>query len=122
MQKSLLSCTLKDFSEFDEISFKVYREHFLHTEHFNFLGEDALLGPVLLSIKYNKEEHTRTNQIRIIIRLSNRFQHELLVWDPSVKSRPPIQLVKIILPELSIERLEPVLCPNSAEKILKYDE
>ena len=36
----------------DDNPCRTYRAHFLQSEHFNFCGQDEVLGPVVLSVKY----------------------------------------------------------------------
>ena len=78
----------------DEDISRVYRAHFLQTEHFNFIGHvtnsseqthvnsNSISGetrvsqdtwPVVLSVKYYNDGH-----VRVIMRLSSLSQHHLI--------------------------------------------
>ena len=91
-------------------------------EHFNFVGEDNLLNPVLLSIRFRKDKNNKTSQICLILRLSDTFEYRLVDGDQSLELATPMALVKDGFPEFGIKSLEPVLFPFASEKIIKYDE
>ena len=106
----------------NECSYLQYRKHFSQLEHFNFVGEDNLLNPVLLSIRFRKDKNNKTSQICLILRLSDTFEYRLVDGDQSLELATPMALVKDGFQEFGIKSLEPVLFPFASEKIIKYDE
>uniref|UniRef100_A0A146L5R1 Rap1 GTPase-activating protein 2 n=1 Tax=Lygus hesperus TaxID=30085 RepID=A0A146L5R1_LYGHE len=98
----------------NEHSPKTYRHHFLGQEHVNLTGWDDSQGPVLVSVKYEAVE----DQTRVVLRLRTGTVHSLV---PSTAS-PPLAIVKALKPELSLNTLEPVLCPRASHLIAAYDE
>ncbi|XP_073993282.1 rap GTPase activating protein 1 isoform X4 [Rhodnius prolixus] len=93
---------------------KYYRHHFLGQEHINLTGWDDALGPVLLSLRHEAVE----DQTRIILRLRTGSVNHLL---PSTNT-PPLAIAKAVNQDLTLARLEPVLCPRSSHLIAAYDE
>ena len=108
-----------------------YRAHFLQSEHFNFCGQDEVMGPVVLSVKYyagdsSTSESSNTNggtgdHIRLVLRLTSGSVHRLV--DRERGGAPsPIALAKRLCPQLSLASLQPVLCPRASELLVNYDE
>ena len=108
--------------ENEDSSCRSYRAHFLQSEHFNFYGRDERVGPLVLSIKYYNHSDSPSYHIRIILRLSTGTIHKLVHWDRRNGESSPAGLAKTVWPDLSITFLQPVLCPNTAELLLNFDE
>ena len=115
----------------DDNPCRTYRAHFLQSEHFNFCGQDEVLGPVVLSVKYyagdsGGSENSAAaggsgDHIRLVLRLTSGSVHRLV--DRQSHSAPsPIALAKLICPQLSLASLQPVLCPRASELLVNYDE
>ncbi len=104
-----------------------YRAHFLGYEHYNLCGVDDSLGPVVLSLKTysdlppkgeNGENHTRA-----ILRLNTGTVHKLIPDTGDASSALcPLRVAQIMEPELTLERLQPVLCRRASQLIMAYDE
>ena len=109
-------------SDLDESPSRMYRAHFIQSEHFNFCGQDDTLGPVVLSTKYYYDEDSNTNHIRVILRLSSGTTHQLVSLEESAPRHSPTTLARFLCPSLSLTTLHPVLCPNAAELLVNYDE
>jgi len=110
------------FSDMDESPSRMYRAHFLQSEHFNFCGHDEVLGPVVLSIKYYHDSDRQSNHVRIILRLSTGTHHQLISRSKCNEIYSPIQMARMVRPDLTATFLQPILCPNSVELLLNYDE
>jgi len=116
---------------------KTYASKFLNREHFNFVGSDKNLGPVVISIKYPNSPMIKSDDLRatldkkflektfLILRLSSgifkRSWNQFQLSNPTMK--PPLYLSKLSFPCLNFTyELLPVLCPDIGEIIAKYDE
>ena len=115
----------------DDNPCRTYRAHFLQSEHFNFCGQDEVMGPVVLSVKYyagdtssdgsNANGGGAGDHIRLVLRLTSGSVHRLV--DRERGGAPsPIALTKLICPQLSMASLQPVLCPRASELLVNYDE
>jgi len=120
--------------EVEEAVHEVYTNQFMQCEHFNLVGEDKNLGPLVLSIKYpikivEKERQKEalsssvSDKTILLLRLPtglvkqtwNQFQ----LSNPSLKS--PLDLAKLSFPNLSLSRLLPVLSPEVSQLIAEHD-
>lgn len=108
---------------------RCYRAHFLGYEHYNFHGIDDQLGPLVLSLKtysdQDKEEEQQEqneNHTRIILRLNTGTVHKLIPDSALADGLSPIKVAQLAVPELSIDKLHPILCPRASELIVSYDE
>ena len=108
---------------------RCYRAHFLGYEHYNFHGIDENLGPVVLSLKtYSDQEAKKDgeaqeeNHTRIILRLNTGTMHRLVPDSALDDGLSPVKVAQLILPDLTIEKLNPILCPRASELIVNYDE
>merc|ERR1711892_1439431 len=108
--------------ELDDSTCRTYRAHFLQSEHFNFCGTDDMLGPFILSLKYYRQSEGSSNHARIILRQATGTRHKLVEHEADDEESSPLELAQILCPELSIETLQPILCPNTAELLLSFDE
>merc|ERR1711892_948554 len=108
--------------ELDDSTCRTYRAHFLQSEHFNFCGTDDMLGPLILSLKYYRQSESSSNHTRIILRLATGTRHNLVEHEADDEESSAMELAKILCPELSIKTLQPILCPNTAELLLSFDE
>merc|ERR1711892_574362 len=108
--------------ELDDSTCRTYRAHFLQSEHFNFCRTDDMLGPFILSLKYYRQSEGSSNHTRVILRLATGTRHKLVEYEADDQESSPLELAKILCPELSIESLQPILCPNTAELLLSFDE
>ena len=59
------------------------------------------------------------NHTRVILRLNTGTIHKLI---PESAGMSPLRVAQIVEPELSLERLSPVLCPRASQLIMAYDE
>ena len=96
----------------------MYRAHFHQSDHFNFCGEDELLGPVMLSVKYYNER----NHIRVILRLARGTLHQLYELDTTSERCSPLHLAQALAPDLTLTVIHPVMAPQTGHMILDYDE
>lgn len=121
---------------------RTYRAHFLQSEHFNFCGLDEATGPLVLSVKYYNtdgsgggggvgggEDNNSSRHIRIILRLQGGTHHKLLaapqvglLLAATADQPSPIALARLVVPDISIQALQPVLCPRASDLLLNYDE
>ena len=107
--------------ELDDSTCRSYRAHFLKSEHFNFCGEDDVLGPLVLSLKYYNQSDSISNHIRIILRLATGTRH-MLVECKAENEDSPLELARLVCPDLTIASLQPVICPTAEELLTNYDE
>jgi len=119
--------------EVEEAVDKVYNSQFMHSEHFNFVGEDKNLGPLVLSIKYPNQTVDEGRQklkmasvpdktillLRLPTGLVKHTWNQFQLSKPSMKS--PLDLAKLSFPNLSVSRLLPVLSPEVSQLISEYD-
>ena len=108
--------------EHEESPCRIYRAHFLQSEHFNFCGLEEGVGPMVLSVKYYCDTENQDNHIRIILRLTSGTHHKLIEAEGLPDHPSPIQLAKLVCPEINISTLQPVLCPRASELLLNFDE
>jgi len=108
--------------DMDESPSRMYRAHFLQSEHFNFCGHDDKLGPVVLSVKYYSDSERQNNHIRVILRLSTGTHHQLIGWNKNNHKHNPVHLATAFCQDLTLTFLQPIFCPNAAELLLNYDE
>ena len=74
---------------------------------------------MVLSVKYYCDSDGATsNHIRIILRLTSGTTHKL-VADTSISV---LQIAKSICSTLTLNTLQPVLCPSAADCITYFDE
>merc|ERR1719470_427891 len=119
--------------EVEEAGDKVYNSKFMHSEHFNFVGEDKNLGPLVLSIKYPNQTVDEGRQklkmasvpdktillLRLPTGLVKHTWNQFQLSKPSLKS--PLDLAKLTFPNLSVSRLLPVLSPEVSQLIAEHD-
>ena len=109
--------------EHEESPARIYRAHFLQSEHFNFCGLEEGVGPMVLSVKYYCDTDNQDNHIRIILRLTGGTHHKLLQAETGLPEHPsPTHLAKMVSPDITISTLQPVLCPRASELLLNFDE
>jgi len=123
----------------EEPVWKTYASKFLNREHFNFVGSDKNLGPLVVSIKYPNIALTKSdNNLKetlnkkfsektlLILRLPSgllkRSWNQFQLSNPTLKS--PTELAKLSFPSLVCSScgLLPVLCPDISKIIAEYDE
>ncbi len=102
--------------ETDE-NMRSYRTHFLGFEHYNFVAVDDEVGPVVVSLKPSSGESPRST--RVIVRSSAGTLQDVVKGDGGVS---PVKVVLQVAPDLSVDKLSPVLCPKASELIVNYDE
>ena len=124
-------------NDVEEPVWKTYTTRFLKREHFNFVGSDKNLGPLVISIKYPNAAIIKSNNFKenldkklsektsLILRLPSgimkRSWNQFQLSNPTVKS--PLELVKLSFPNLVLScGLLPVFYPDISEIIAKYDE
>jgi RAP1 GTPase activating protein 1 len=127
-------------SKFESEEFaRIYRNHFLNCEHFNFRAYDEVLGPLVLSLKLcdesgesgddaqsdtNGAAEASSKSVQLIARLNSGSIHKY-IHSTELGGTPelvPSRLAKFIVPEITTEQFEPVLCPQASELIMQYDE
>ena len=124
-------------NDVEEPVWKTYASRFLKREHFNFVGSDKNLGPLVISIKYPNVAMIKSNNFKetldkkysektsLILRLPSgimkRSWNQFQLINPTVKS--PLELAKLSFPSLVFScGLLPVFYPDIGEIIAKYDE
>jgi len=124
--------------EMDETA-RCYRAHFLGYEHYNFHGTDDSLGPVVLSLKAysdleqrrpsdasntrkDSSERQQEKHTRLLLRLRTGTAHKLVPESALPDGLSALRAAKHISPDLTLDKLEPVLCPRASELIVNYDE
>ena len=116
-------------SKFESEEFaRIYRNHFLNCEHFNFRAYDEVHGPLVISLKLCEEAgdsgEEENKSVQLIARLNSGTVHKY-IHSSELGPNPelvPARLAKLIVPELTTEQFEPVLCPQASELIMTYDE
>ena len=108
-------CDSPDLGHTDSSPERVYRTHFLQSEHFNLCGEDQSGGPLVVSVRY------QADTVRMIIRTSTSSQHFTSSLENDQDSSP-VSLLRRLCPQLAVSYLQPVLAPASSHLILNYDE
>ena len=68
------------------------------------------------------DEEGEENHTRIILRLNAGTIHKLLPDSSLEDGLSPLKVAQLVAPELSLDKLSPVLCPRASELILGYDE
>eukprot|EP00095_Tigriopus_kingsejongensis_P011552 maker-scaffold33_size549341-snap-gene-4.30 protein:Tk11552 transcript:maker-scaffold33_size549341-snap-gene-4.30-mRNA-1 annotation:"hypothetical protein TcasGA2_TC006305" len=123
-----------------------YRAHFLGYEHYNFCAIDDNFGPVVISLKTysdgvtgclpesdvdgcvikaprsNHDPSRNGTHTRIIVRLSSGTSQRTLHHKDLSGELSPVKLAQQVVPDLTIERMSPVLCPKASELLVNYDE
>merc|ERR1719186_2020787 len=115
--------------EFEQPVHRIYASQFLYCEHFNLVGEDKNLGPLILSIRYSNEAADSDKngdllkQTSLLLRLpTGTAHHHLNQFQLSqLSSQSPMSLAKLFFPSLSVCRLMPVMCPEAWLLISEYD-
>ncbi|XP_063605738.1 rap1 GTPase-activating protein 1-like isoform X4 [Penaeus indicus] len=102
--------------ETDETA-RYYRRFFMGNEHWTFLGEDEVHGPVVLSHK--TEVISSQENTRVLLRLKTGTHHAII----NLGDNPtPAKMAKRLKEELTVERFQPVVTPRGPEMIVSYDE
>ena len=104
---------------------KIYSSHFMQCDHFNLVGEEQHLGPVVLSIMYfSQTKEAAISKTNLILRLPTGMAHHQ--WNQfqlsHASNKSPLDLVKLAFPSLSVGKLLPVICPDAWQAIACYDE
>jgi hypothetical protein len=86
----------------------LYTEHFLHSHHYNLAGRDALLGPVIFSVKFLPSPRPSS---RILLRLSYGCFH---LRAEGLPPRCSLTLARLVCPALSLASLAPLLDPAAS--------
>jgi len=76
----------------------------------------------LVSLKVFKDEKDNERCARAIVRLSSGTSHQLIYESQVGEIFSPLQVLKFLLPELAIDHLYPVVCPETSDLIAEYDE
>ncbi|CAL4060853.1 unnamed protein product, partial [Meganyctiphanes norvegica] len=95
-----------------------YRKYFVGKEHWNFVGEDEFLGPVVLSYKTDDEQGSQMKAC-VLLRLNCSTHYSII--DPG-DSVTPATLAKAVRDDLTLERLDPVVTPIASSLLLGFDE
>lgn len=100
---------------------KSFRMFFMDREHCDYYGTDRVHGPLVMSIRYEKD--SLQEYARVILRKSNGTTHDLIplsYLEDVLLS--PLRLAKFVCDGITTETLHPVLYPKASELILNYDE
>ncbi|KAF8790816.1 Rap1 GTPase-activating protein 1 like protein [Argiope bruennichi] len=98
----------------------LYRQHFYNKEHFNFIMNDANIGPIVMSVKYenvNCKEHLRT-----ILRRKHNIVRDII---PLAYENEPLQALRIaktMCDDITTDKFFAVLFPKAPELIMAFDE
>ena len=110
-------------------SARSYRAHFLGYDHQNFTAVDDEFGPVVLSVKHynDKEGEMKGNHVRVILRTTSGTIHRyiytstlqylhylqhmprLLPYNDVRDTPSPVQLARLLCPELAVDKFEPIM-------------
>ncbi|XP_065559634.1 rap1 GTPase-activating protein 1-like isoform X3 [Artemia franciscana] len=97
----------------------IYRRYFLGKEHLNFYATDRELGPIVVSIKHEREEE---EEMRILLRLKAVTTHHLIPLSGLKDSTNVSQIIKVVNPVITTDTFFPVISLEASELIVKYDE
>ncbi|KAL1115649.1 hypothetical protein AAG570_005939 [Ranatra chinensis] len=84
-------------------------------EHCNFVGNDELLGPVVLSVKCESADQTR-----LVLRLRTGTLHQLV--SSTSANVPPHNMAKLLNDQLTVSWLQPAVFGRCSQLIAAYDE
>ena len=96
-----------------------YRAHFLQSDHYNLCGRDPTLGPVVLSLKYYRQEESNSYHIRTILRLPTGTIHRVITCEGEFS---PVVIARTLCHHLSLQTLTPVVGPGTSQLIMDFDE
>ncbi|XP_077201962.1 rap1 GTPase-activating protein 1-like isoform X4 [Paroedura picta] len=99
---------------------KLYRKHFLGKEHQNFYANDATLGNLVLSVKYEQVE--RQDNLRLILRTRTGTKHDLIPISCLNEFPNAVQMAKLLCEDVNVDRFFPVLYPKASQLIVAFDE
>ncbi|EDS28382.1 conserved hypothetical protein [Culex quinquefasciatus] len=98
-----------------------YRNFFIVWNHFNLVGHDRNLGPVLLSFTA-EETISQEKHFRVLLWLSTGTLHKVIPV-ASVGSNPsPIKLAKLLYNRLEVDRFKPVISPDASSMIASFEK
>ncbi|GBM21784.1 Rap1 GTPase-activating protein 1 [Araneus ventricosus] len=103
-----------------DVNATLYRQYFYNKEHFNFIMNDANIGPIVMSVKYenvNCKEH-----LRIILRRKHNIVSDVI---PLVYENEPLQALRIaktMCDDITTDKFFAVLFPKAPELIMAFDE
>lgn len=99
---------------------KLYRKHFLGKEHQNFYANDAALGYLILSVKYEQVE--RQDNLRLLLRARTGTKHDLIPISCLNEFPNAVQMAKLLCEDVNVDRFFPVLYPKASQLIVAFDE
>lgn len=99
---------------------RCYRLHFYGREHSNLIGFDECQGPVLISIM--PEIIANQPHLRILLRLQSGTMHEIIPASCLGENPTPIKISRLLNDQLQVEAFTPIMCPNTSNLIVTYDE
>ncbi|XP_060092908.1 rap1 GTPase-activating protein 1-like isoform X4 [Heteronotia binoei] len=99
---------------------KLYHKHFLGKEHQNFYANDATLGNLVLSVKYEQVE--RHDNLRLILRTRTGTKHDLIPISCLNEFPNAVQMAKLLCEDVNVDRFFPVLYPKASQLIVAFDE
>ncbi|XP_012161593.1 rap1 GTPase-activating protein 1 isoform X3 [Ceratitis capitata] len=99
---------------------KCYRRFYAAREHSNLVGQDDVLGPILISIK--TENVANQEHARILLRLRTGTMHELIPMSCMAPNPTPAKMVRLLNDQITMENFVPVLCSKASQLIGAYDE
>ena len=86
----------------------------------------AVPGGAQQQLQQIKEEQVQQqqqeNRTRVLLRLRSGTLHRLVPESALEDGLSPIRAAQLLCPELSLDKLSPVLCPRASELIVGYDE
>ncbi len=69
-----------------------------------------------------QQQQQQENRTRVLLRLRSGTLHRLVPESALEDGLSPIRAAQLLCPELSLDKLSPVLCPRASELIVGYDE
>ncbi|XP_074858043.1 rap1 GTPase-activating protein 1-like isoform X7 [Carettochelys insculpta] len=99
---------------------KLYRKHFLGKEHQNFYSNDATLGCLILSVKYEQIE--RQDNLHLLLRTRTGTKHDLIPISCLNEFPNAVQMAKLLCEDVNVDRFYPVLYPKASRLIVAFDE
>jgi RAP1 GTPase activating protein 1 len=99
---------------------KFYRQYFYGREHFNLIGNDENLGPILMSLK--PEMISDQLFLRILLRLREGTTQDLISEMSFRQSFTALHLGRLLNDKIQCESYIPIVYPFASNLIAAYDE
>jgi len=76
----------------------------------------------LVSLKVYNDENDNERCARVILRLTSGTSHQLVHENQVKEIFSPLSVVRFIMPELVVDHLYPIVCPQTSDLVAEYDE